>query len=53
MKGCPFDNAVSETNYKIIKTEFAYDRKFISQEELDLELFDYVNWNNNKRLHIT
>lgn len=31
MKGCPFDNAVSEANYKIIKTKFAYDRKFISQ----------------------
>ena len=52
-KGCPFDNAVSESTYKIIKTEFAYDRKFISQEELDLDLFDYVNWYNNKRLHGT
>jgi len=52
-KGCPFDNAVSEATYKIIKTEFAYDRKFISQEELDLELFDYVNWYNNKRIHGT
>jgi len=53
IKGCPFDNAVSESTYKIIKTEFAYDRKFISQDELDLELFDYVNWYNNKRLHGT
>jgi len=52
-KGCPFDNAVSESTYKIIKTEFAYNRKFTSQEELDLELFDYVNWYNNKRLHGT
>jgi transposase InsO family protein len=52
-KGCPFDNAVSESTYKIIKTEFAYERKFVSQEELDLELFDYVNWYNNKRLHGT
>ena len=53
IKGCPFDNAVSESTYKIIKTEFAYDRKFISQEDLDIELFDYVNWYNNKRLHGT
>jgi transposase InsO family protein len=52
-KGCPFDNAVSESTYKIIKTEFAYDRKFKSQKELELELFDYVNWYNNKRLHGT
>jgi transposase InsO family protein len=53
IKGCPFDNAVSESTYKIIKTEFAYDKKFISQEDLDIELFDYVNWYNNKRLHGT
>ena len=25
---CPFINAVSESKYKIIKTEFAYNRKF-------------------------
>lgn len=25
-KGCPYDNAVAEATYKIIKTEFAYNR---------------------------
>lgn len=50
-KGCPYDNAVAEATYKIIKTEFAFNRIFSSLEELELELFDYVNWYNNIRIH--
>lgn len=50
-KGCPYDNAVAEATYKIIKTEFAFNRIFESFEELELELFDYVNWYNNVRIH--
>lgn len=50
-KGCPYDNAVAEATYKIIKTEFAFGRVFDSLEELKLELADYVNWFNNKRIH--
>lgn len=50
-KGCPYDNAVAEATYKIIKTEFAFNRIFESFEELELELFDYVNWYNNIRIH--
>lgn len=50
-KGCPYDNAVAEATYKIIKTEFAYNRVFSSFEELERELFDYVNWYNNHRIH--
>lgn len=50
-KGCPYDNAVAEATYKIIKTEFAYNRIFKSFEELETELFDYVNWYNNIRIH--
>jgi len=50
-KGCPYDNAVAEAGYKIIKTEFAFNRVFKSLEELKLELCDYVNWYNNKRIH--
>ena len=33
-KGCPYDNAVAEATYKIIKTEFAFNRIFESFEEL-------------------
>lgn len=50
-KGCPYDNAVAEATYKIFKTEFAYNRRFESFEELENELFDYVNWYNNIRIH--
>lgn len=50
-KGCPYDNAVAEATYKVIKTEFAFNRIFNNFEELELELFDYVNWYNNVRIH--
>jgi len=51
MKGCPYDNAVAEATYKIIKTEFVRNRSFASLEELQVELADYVNWFNNHRIH--
>lgn len=50
-KGCPYDHAVAEATYKIIKTEFAFNRIFNDFEELERELFDYVNWYNNIRIH--
>ena len=50
-KGSPYDNAVAEATFKIIKTEFIYQQKFETVEELRRELFDYVNWYNNKRIH--
>ncbi len=34
MKGCPYDNAVAEATFKIIKTEFVKGRHFNSLEEL-------------------
>ena len=50
-KGCPYDNAVAEATYKIIKTEFAFNRVFNNLEELNKELRNYVLWYNYKRLH--
>lgn len=50
-KGCPYDNAVAEATYKIIKTEFAFNRIFESFEELEIDLYEYVNWYNNIRIH--
>ena len=50
-KGCPYDNAVAEATYKIIKTEFAFNKRFENLRELERELFDYVNWYNNVRIH--
>ena len=45
------DNAVAEAAFKSIKTEFVYGRMFACQQELDLELFDYVNCFHNIRIH--
>ncbi|MEK5230325.1 IS3 family transposase [Lysinibacillus sp. FSL K6-0232] len=53
MKGCPYDNAVAEATFKIIKTEFVKGRHFSSLEELTRELKDYVHWFNSIRIHGT
>ena len=50
-KGCPYDNAVAEATFKTFKKEFVYPEVFDSIEHLKLELFDYINWYNNHRLH--
>ena len=53
MKGCPYDNAVAEATFKIIKTEFISQMKFDSLEYLTLEFSDYVNCYNKLRIHGT
>ena len=50
-KGCPYDNAVAEATFKIIKTEFVKNQTFANLDALKLGLTDYVNWFNNHRLH--
>lgn len=50
-KGCPYDNAVAEAQFKIIKTEFVRNRRFDNLGHLEMELAAYVYWFNNKRLH--
>lgn len=52
-KGCPYDNAVAEATYKILKTEFIQQRQFDTLEQLELELDDYINWYNRHRIHGT
>ena len=47
-KGCPYDNAVTEAQFKIIKTEFVRSRRFENLEHLIVELMTYVYWFNNK-----
>lgn len=53
MKACPYDNAVAESTFRMIKAEFIYSRRFETLEQLELELADYVHWFNNIRLHGT
>jgi putative transposase len=53
MKGCPYDNAVAEATFKIIKTEFVKGTFFEDLDQLKLELDDYVHWFNHIRIHGT
>lgn len=50
-RGCPYDNAVAEAGFKVIKTEFVNGERFDTLVELSLKLGDYVNWYNNHRIH--
>ncbi len=50
-KGNPYDNAVSEAMNKILKTEFIYQNKFETLEELELQLAEYIYWYNHIRIH--
>ena len=50
-KGCPYDNAVEEATFKIIKTEFIWNETFTNLSELKLKLWDYVHWYNHYRIH--
>ena len=51
MNDCPYDNAVAEVTYKVIKTEFVKNQRFETLEQLGYEFADYVNWYNNHRIH--
>lgn len=51
MKGCPYDNAVAEATFKIVKTEFVKNNTFNTLSELQLKLADYINWFNKHRIH--
>lgn len=51
LRGCPYDNAVAEATFKVIKTEFIYRRVFHTPYQLAIELADYVHWFNTIRIH--
>jgi len=50
-KGTPVDNAVMESLYNCVKAEFVYGETFHTLADLELELFQFVHWYNNKRPH--
>ena len=50
-KGNPYDNAISEAINKILKTEFIYQTKFETLDQLQLKLAEYIYWYNNLRIH--
>ena len=49
--GNPYDNAVAESMYNIIKTEFIFGREYADLTEFKLLWLDYLNWYNNVRIH--
>lgn len=51
--GNPYDNAVVESTNRVLKRELVRGRAFPSEDRLGTELFDWVNWYNNYRLHST
>ena len=51
--GNPCDNAVVESTSRVPKRELVRGRAFPSEDRLRTELFDWVNWCNNCRLHST
>ena len=51
--GNPYDNAVVESTNRVLKRELVRGRAFPSEDRLRTELFDWVNWYNNCRLHST
>lgn len=53
LKGCPFDNAVAEATFKLVKTEFVRNQHFETIGQLRDELDNYVKWFNEKRIHST
>ncbi|OCG19311.1 MULTISPECIES: IS3 family transposase [unclassified Gilliamella] len=52
-KGCPYDNAIAESTFKAVKTEFVSNTIFDSMAQLKLEFNHYVDWFNYNRLHST
>ncbi len=45
------DNAIAESTFKAVKTEFIYSNRFRTLDELNLQLSDYINWFNHHRIH--
>lgn len=53
-KGNCWDNAVAESFFKSLKTELIYGNKLIPKEQMELEIFEYIEiWYNKKRRHST
>ena len=47
-----WDNAVAESFFKTLKTEWVYHQKYKTIEEAELSVFEYIEiWYNRKRLH--
>ena len=49
-KGNCWDNAVAESFFKSLKTELIYGNKLITKEQMELQVFEYIEiWYNKKK----
>lgn len=47
-----WDNAVAESFFKKLKTEFIYHQQYNTIKEAELSVFEYIEiWYNRKRIH--
>lgn len=46
-----WDNATAESFFKTIKMELINPIQFENQRHLKTEIFEYIQWYNNKRIH--
>ena len=51
-KGNCLDNAVMENFFGLLKSELLYLQKFESMEHFKLELLDYLDYYNNRRIKL-
>lgn len=51
-KGNCYDNSVMENFFGILKTEFYHNQKFSSIEQFSKELFEYIDYYNNRRIKV-
>lgn len=51
-KGNCWDNAVAESFFKSLKTELIYGNKLVTKQQMEIEVFEYIEvWYNKKRRH--
>jgi transposase InsO family protein len=51
-KGNCWDNAVAESFFKTLKTEWVNHHRFVSRKQAQLALFEYIEtWYNTRRRH--
>jgi transposase InsO family protein len=51
-KGNCYDNSMTETFFKTLKSELVYRNKFLTKEDARAAIFEYIEvWYNRKRLH--
>ena len=51
-KGNCWDNAVAESFFKSLKTEWVYGKNYKTKEQAALDIFQYIEvWYNRKRIH--